>query len=510
MDRAGFAPIAFTVRDLFTDPLWRPQDLGRPVPDSPHAVSVTMPTWEDVIGYEEGDPRVIEALQCGYPRFFCHPSVERLFEAATERFAGEGESAVVFASEAAARRALGFLQDQDVSASGRDEGRWVLWEGDEAAVLVIPQAWRRQAMLYWRYTGEMVSSRHAEALLEERTASSNSAEIASALRSRLASWSGQSPDDGHFYASGMAAIFAAFRAVAAVGGRGKTIQLEFPYVDVFCIQKALGSGAHLLLGDHLVQELQIILEKEPIRAVFCEIPCNPLLRTVDLPEVSRLCRAAGVPLIVDDTIGTVHNVDVYPYADLVTTSLTKTISGVGDVMAGAVWVAEGSPYREELRQFFARDRGAPLFGEDAEVLLKNSEDFPARMRRINANAEALVSALAKRPEIERLYYPTRETPPLYERLRRPEGGYGGLFSMTLRGGEVAARRFYDALRVSKGPSLGTDFTLVCPYTLLAHYEELEWAASCGVRRDLIRVSVGTEPAEDLIERFVLALDCLAL
>jgi cystathionine gamma-synthase len=260
----------------------------------------------------------------------------------------------------------------------------------------------------------------------------------------------------------------------------------------------------------LVQELQIILEKEPIRAVFCEIPCNPLLRTVDLPEVSRLCRAAGVPLIVDDTIGTVHNVDVYPYADLVTTSLTKTISGVGDVMAGAVWVAEGSPYREELRQFFARDRGAPLFGEDAEVLLKNSEDFPARMRRINANAEALVSALAKRPEIERLYYPTRETPPLYERLRRPEGGYGGLFSMTLRGGEVAARRFYDALRVSKGPSLGTDFTLVCPYTLLAHYEELEWAASCGVRRDLIRVSVGTEPAEDLIERFVLALDCLAL
>jgi cystathionine gamma-synthase len=75
----------------------------------------------------------------------------------------------------------------------------------------------------------------------------------------------------------------------------------------------------------------------------------------------------------------------------------------------------------------------------------------------------------------------------------------------LRGGEGEARRFYDALRVSKGPSLGTNFTLACPYTLLAHYEELDWAESCGVSRNLIRIAVGMEPIEDLLGRFEAAL-----
>ena len=64
---------------------------------------------------------------------------------------------------------------------------------------------------------------------------------------------------------------------------------------------------------------------------------------------------------------------------------------------------------------------------------------------------------------------------------------------------------YDALPLAKGPSLGTNFTLVCPYTLLAHYEELDWAESCGVPRHLIRVSAGLEPLGDLVARFERAL-----
>lgn len=71
--------------------------------------------------------------------------------------------------------------------------------------------------------------------------------------------------------------------------------------------------------------------------------------------------------------------------------------------------------------------------------------------------------------------------------------------------EEAAVAFFDALRVSKGPSLGTNFTLACPYTLLAHYDELEWAAGCGVASHLVRVSVGLEDADDLCQRFDEAL-----
>ncbi len=65
---------------------------------------------------------------------------------------------------------------------------------------------------------------------------------------------------------------------------------------------------------------------------------------------------------------------------------------------------------------------------------------------------------------------------------------------------------YDAMEFCKGPSLGTNFTLVCPYTLLAHYDELDWAESCGVDRTLIRVSCGLEPAEVIVERMKRALE----
>ena len=109
--------------------------------------------------------------------------------------------------------------------------------------------------------------------------------------------------------------------------------------------------------------------------------------------------------------------------------------------------------------------------------------------------------MSERPEIERVYYPKTETPEAYERIRRVRGGFGGLLSLVLKGGQSPARAFYDALQVSKGPSLGTNFTLACPYTLLAHYDELDWAEKCGVSRNLIRVAVGLEPIADLIARF---------
>jgi cystathionine gamma-synthase len=85
-------------------------------------------------------------------------------------------------------------------------------------------------------------------------------------------------------------------------------------------------------------------------------------------------------------------------------------------------------------------------------------------------------------------------------VRREDGGYGALFSMELTGGELAAAAFYDSLTISKGPSLGTDFSLACPYTLLAHYGELDWAAERGAVRNLLRVWVGLEDPEDLIGR----------
>ena len=89
----------------------------------------------------------------------------------------------------------------------------------------------------------------------------------------------------------------------------------------------------------------------------------------------------------------------------------------------------------------------------------------------------------------------------FNSLLKKGGGYGCLLSIELKGGIEESKRVYDSLRVNKGPSLGTNFTLVCPYVQLAHFKELEWAKSCGVSEHLLRVSVGLENEDELWSRF---------
>src|SRR5579864_9631558 len=89
--------------ELLEKPVWQPRDLGRPIPDSTHAVSVALPRWEDVVGYEEKKPEVIKRLATGYPRFVIHPLVQEL-----GRHLGRGKPALPFPSARAAERAAAF------------------------------------------------------------------------------------------------------------------------------------------------------------------------------------------------------------------------------------------------------------------------------------------------------------------------------------------------------------------------------------------------------------------
>lgn len=103
MNFSGMQP----ARDLQQDPLWREDDLGAPVPDSPDACSMALPLWRHVVGYEEGDPGTLAQLRCGYPRFRFHPVVAELITEASRRFAAAGEFAYVFPSHGAAERCRG-------------------------------------------------------------------------------------------------------------------------------------------------------------------------------------------------------------------------------------------------------------------------------------------------------------------------------------------------------------------------------------------------------------------
>ncbi len=146
-----------------------------------------------------------------------------------------------------------------------------------------------------------------------------------------------------------------------------------------------------------------------------------------------------------------------------------------------------------------------LWGEDARVLEAQAQSFPERMQRHNQNGLRLAERLRRHPAVERVWYPKWECAEAYEAVRRPKGGWGALITFLPRDAEARAPQIYNRLAVCKGPSLGTVFTLACPFTMLAHYTELDWAERCGVSRYLIRLSVGLEDPEELWPRIERAL-----
>ena len=146
----------------------------------------------------------------------------------------------------------------------------------------------------------------------------------------------------------------------------------------------------------------------------------------------------------------------------------------------------------------------------------NSRDFVHRSNVINSNNEAVCDYLKTASStIIEVYYPKWQTPDNYKACLRktppkeadtiPEPGYGGLFSVLFTS-IAAAQGFYDALDCAKGPSLGTNFTLSCPYAIIAHYYELDWAKGHGVPLQFVRVSVGMEGREELMEMFTKAVE----
>lgn len=495
------------MRDPFTDPFCRAEDLGLAIPESDHAVSVCLPRWDDVIGYEEGEDRVIEAMECGYPRFVPHPFVAELFVAAEEEFAKETEAALVFPSLAAAWRCADYAKRRaGVPVRLESYG----WEG--LTVVLLPDEAREAAWKYWQHSGEIVSSREAESALTDSPVPdeilATGAEATRKIRERIASFhEGIGPQDVFLFSSGMAAVSAVHRILVGESGL-PTVQIEFPYLDSFKIQEQFGTAIDFSVTESggVAEMREWLGAGNKAAAVFAEIPSNPLLRTPDFATLAPMLSEAGIPLVVDDTVASCVNVDAFRFADVVTTSLTKTFSGAGDVAAGAVVLKPGTAFYDRLREALPdQEAASPLFCRDAIVLERNSRHFAERVEASNEIAFEVVEFLRGRSEISRLYFPDTENRAFYDAVRRKTGGFGGLVSFEFTEGEVAAGAFYDALDISKGPSLGNDFSLVCPYTLLAHYGELEWAAKRGARRDLVRLWVGLEDPEDLVTRLEAAL-----
>lgn len=485
-------------RDLSANPAWEEKDLGLPLPDSPHACSVCLPTWDSIIGYEEGRDKVIKRMRVGYPRFFKHPTVERLFDNAKSEVASDNEDVIVLPTRASVQRAHRWVERRAETAV-----RITSYHGLQ--VLIVPSKAKAEANAYWRFSGEVVSSRQAQDFLDGKLRQGSKSHLISRA---LAKTTGAAPDHTFIFASGMAAATSVLRALPGLQKGKKTLQLEFPYVDCLKVQELFGQGVVYLneaVGESFDEALKRIRQGE-FAGVFTEVPSNPLLRTVDLPRVAQACAESETPLIVDDSATGPFNVDALKYADVVTGSLTKWISGEGDVMAGMAAVRADSPLAATLAGSLAIDaaESAPLYIADAEVLLSNLKGYSKRMKTVNANGSDLAAWLSNHPAVAEVWHPSLTHRENYDLVRRKNGGYGGLLSFTLKNPKKTSK-VYDALRVSKGPSFGTPFTLVCPYTMLAHYHELEWAEGCGVSANLLRVSCGLESISGITAAFEEAL-----
>ena len=490
-------------RDLLRDPCWQGSDLGHPLPDATHAVSVALPRWSDVIAYEEQDPACRKALRAVYPRFGQHPLVEKLAKLslqASDVGSSNGASSWPYPSLAAAEAALAHCRRT------RPPGETQLSAIHGLTCLIADAASTPAAKAFWQHTGLGASSRLAAiALGQERTANGSAAENArSNVTQRLKRIYCCEGDAISLHPSGMSALHRALQLISAIRPNRPVLQIGFPYVDVLKLPQVVFNGAELLLDDSAAS-VSAALERLKPSVVVVELPSNPLLRCIDLSTIARLAHEKGIPVIADDTIGSGVNIDALPHADLVFSSLTKSFAGRGDVLAGSLVLSHHSTWRDQLAAS-ARSLQplAELADMDVITLDQGSEDVVERVHQLNSNTLFLAERLREHPAVAKVFHPGQCKN--FKAVQRPGAGHGCLLSFELKGGTRSAQRVYDALKVCKGPSLGTAFTLVCPYVLLAHYEELIWAKRCNVPSHLLRVSVGLEEQQDLWNRFLLALE----
>jgi cystathionine gamma-synthase len=461
-----------------------------------------LPRWRDVIGYEERDPATMEKLELGYPRFFHHP----LVVAAGEKFRQPPDDHIqLYTTRAAAQRCAAYLRAKDSTAALHMRS-----VGDSPVTLIsFPEALADHAKAYWQHAGEGISSRCADALLGG-TPPKDASEAQRSLMHRLADCTGASTDCIYLFPSGMAAINAAYIAARNLNLQLPTAQFAFPYGDTLKLQEKFnqaGTWFYARGNDRDLKQFESDLATSNISGLFCEFPTNPLLTCVDLPKLRELADEYRFPIILDETLGACINQSTLVVSDVSVISLTKYFSGSSDVMAGALIINPDAPFAAHFRKQMIEIHEPEAFHADDVIQLEtDSRDCRERVEQINRTALELCEFLGQNPAVESVYYPAFTDREMYDRFRRKNGGYGGLFSIVLKDAARVTEAFYDALEITKGPNLGTSFSLCCPFTLIAHYNELEWAESAGASRYLIRISIGLEPVDVLISRIQSAID----
>ncbi|MDP3626313.1 MAG: O-acetylhomoserine aminocarboxypropyltransferase [Hydrogenophaga sp.] len=275
---------------------------------------------------------------------------------------------------------------------------------------------------------------------------------------------------------------------------------------------------------------------------FGETVGNPGLDVLDIPTVSQIAHEAGVPLLVDSTLTSPYLIKPFEHgADLVYHSATKFLSGHGTVIGGIVvdggsfdWEASGKfPELTEAYEGFhnmvfseestvgafllrarregLRDFGACLSPHSAWLILQGIETLPLRMERHMSNTEKVVQFLASQPMVERVGHPLLESHPSHalaqQLLRFGPRGAGSVFSFDIKGNRAQGRKFIETLKIfSHLANVGDCRSLVIHPASTTHFRMSDDAlASAGITQGTIRLSIGLEDPDDLIDDLKRAL-----
>jgi len=242
------------------------------------------------------------------------------------------------------------------------------------------------------------------------------------------------------------------------------------------------------------------------RLMLLETISNPLMRVPRLKEAVAFARGAGLLTLIDNTFASPVNCRPLDLGiDLSFHSATKYLNGHSDLVAGCVL---GSKERIDRVRRTLNHFGGVLDPHAAFLLARGLRTLAIRVKAQNAGALALARALASHPRVAQVNYPGLETHPDHRHAREILSGFGGMLSLRLKGGLPEAERLIASLELpSFAPSLGGVETLITRPAISSHAGMSRADRErLGITDDLVRVSVGIESAEDLIDDFRQALD----
>lgn len=299
-------------------------------------------------------------------------------------------------------------------------------------------------------------------------------------------------------ASGMAAISSALLAVLQAG-------------DELIAARQLYGGSYRLMRDslprlgikvrHVESDLAGIedLVTPRTRALYIETPTNPTLRLVDLDKALRFAKRHGLVALIDNTFASpVAQKPISLGFDIVLHSATKYLGGHSDIIAGAA--AGSRAWMEKVRHNII-NFGGSMDPEAAFLLIRGMKTLQVRYEKQCASAMAVAKYLARHPKVARVHYPGLPSHPDHKLAKRQMRGFGAMLAFDLKGGLRAARRFCDRVQVFLlAASLGGVESLIVLPIFTSHYNmSLEELRRVGVEPGTVRVSIGLEDPQDLIE-----------